>query len=91
MVRRSKQELEALMVMTPFLVGVTYPHASEERTAEHSETFIVEVRLTKPRYVERSTPSSPGFEIRPLKVRFTCVHIVDLFIDEDQLTDALRS
>ena len=49
MVRRGKQELEALMVMTPFLVGVTYSHASEERTAEHSETFIVEVRLTKPR------------------------------------------
>jgi hypothetical protein len=83
MVRRGKQELEALIVMTPCLIGVTNPHASDEITAKHRETFIVEVRLIKPRYDERVPPSSPGIKIRPPKVRFTCVRIVDLFIDED--------
>ena len=89
MVRRGKQELEALMVMTPFLVGVTNPHASDEITAKHSETFIFEVRPPKPRYVERSTPSRPEIRIRDAraafggfgtpKVRFTCVCMNDWF------------
>ena len=83
MVRRGKQELKALIVMTPCLIGVTNPHASDDITAKHSETFIVEVRPPKPRYDERGKPSSPGIKIRPPKVRFTCVRIVELFIDQD--------
>lgn len=73
MVKRGKHELKALIVMTPCLIGVTNPHASDERTAKHSERFIFEVRPPKPRYDERGKPSSPGIKIRPPKVRFTCV------------------